>query len=192
MPGEAAWEGIVQHYAEPHRHYHTLEHIGRCLGQLAETSHDTPTLRLALYYHDVVYDPCGDQNELLSARFATEQLKALGLADTHTAVIYDLIRATDHRPGALADHADLICDIDLAILGAEWPDYTAYASAIRRENSWIPDGKYRGGRVRILEAFLRRSSIYQTAAFEKRFEAKARDNLGAEISALVSGRPLAG
>lgn len=186
---EGAWEALATRYAEPQRHYHTLAHVSHCLDLLAEMEHDTPLLRLALFYHDVIYDPTGEDNELKSARFATDQLAGLGAPDTVTAPIYDLIRATDHRPGALVDHADLICDIDLAILGAPEDVYATYAAAIRREYDWIPDGKYRAGRIKILEAFHGRSAIYQTGAFKARFEAQARANIAAEVSALVSGRP---
>jgi predicted metal-dependent HD superfamily phosphohydrolase len=188
-PDEAAWGEIESRYQEPPRPYHSLAHIAHCLGLLAETPHDTPLLRLVFYYHDVIYDPCGDDNELQSARFATAQLAGLGLPDTATSVIYDLIRATDHRPGALAEHADLVCDVDLAILGAERPDYGAYAAAIRQEYAWVPDVKYRSGRLKVLESFHRRPAIYQTPEFKARFEARARENIAAEISALLSGRP---
>ena len=185
---EAAWEELAARYSEPHRHYHTLAHIGNCLALLAETAHDSPTLRLALYYHDIVYDLCGDQNELQSARFATDQLGTLGLGDSHTSIIYDLIRATDHKSARVAEHSDLICDIDLAILGAPTSGYHDYAAAIRREYSWIPDGKFRSGRTRILESFLNRPAIFDTLDFHSRFEAQARKNIATEISALVSGR----
>ena len=53
-------------------------------------------------------------------------------------------------------------------------DYRHYAGAVRREYGWLPDGKYRGGRISVLEAFLKRAAIYQTPAFHSRFEQPAR------------------
>lgn len=177
----AAWREIQACYSESGRHYHTLDHISSCLDQLASTTHDTPLLRLALYYHDIVYDACGDNNELLSARFATERLASLGLPDAKTSVIYDLIRATDHGNSPPVPHSDLICDIDLSILGSSPSDYDKYASAIRREYMWLPDSRFNRGRMNILMAFLERPSIYQTPEFLRELEDQARINLSNEV-----------
>ena len=177
----AAWSELQTRYGESGRHYHTLEHVAFCLDQLATTAFDTPLLRLALYYHDVLYDPCGDDNDLLSACLATERLTNLGLPDSKTAVVYDLIRATDHGNSPPVPHSDLICDIDLAILGASPADYEKYAANIRREYLWLPDSKFNRGRMNILLAFLERPAVYQTPEFQKKFEDQARINLTNEV-----------
>lgn len=179
-----AWRTIRIRYSEPGRHYHNLEHVSQCLDALARTPHDTPPLRLAIYYHDIIHDPCGDDNEMLSARLATEQLGALGLTDSKTAVIYDLIRATNHRPGVAVPHGNLICDIDLAVLGTSPMDYHAYSCAIRREYAWLPEARYRRGRINILTDLLNRPTIYLTSEFQKRLEDQARINLSTEINEL--------
>ena len=180
--GGLAWRELRFRYSDPGRHYHTLDHIAYCLHQLATTAHDTPTLRLALYYHDVIYDSCGEHNELQSARFATSQLTALGLQDCSK--IYDLIRATDHHSGPPVLHSDLICDIDLAALGSHPLEYRRYAKAIRREYAWLPEGKYRRGRTKVLTHFLERLTIYQTPEFQRRLEDQARINMTNEIMLL--------
>jgi predicted metal-dependent HD superfamily phosphohydrolase len=180
-PAGDTWRDIETRYTETGRHYHTLDHVAQCLDQLAGTAHDTPLLRLAFYYHDIIYDPCGDNNELLSARFATDSLTRLGLPDAKTAVVYDLIRATDHGNSPPVPHSGLIRDIDLAILGAEPGDYEEYATAIRREYGWLPDHKFNRGRINILLHFLNRPAIYETEAFHTRLEDQARRNLTNEI-----------
>lgn len=180
----AAWQDIRLRYSEPGRHYHNLEHVSHCLDELSRTKHDTATLRLAIYYHDIIHDPCGDDNEMLSARFATETLGALGLTDRITSVVYDLIRATDHRPSAPVPHGDLVCDIDLSVLGSSPIDYHTYSSAIRREYSWLPESRYRRGRTNILTALLDRPTIYLTSEFQRRLEDQARINLVSEITEL--------
>ena len=179
--GGAAWKEIETRYSEPGRHYHTLDHVSYCLDQLADTGHDTPLPRLALYYHDIIYDPCGDDNELLSARLATDRLTAIGLPDAKTAVVYDLIRATDHGKSPPVPHSDLIRDIDLAILGAMPDAYDTYAVNIRLEYGWMPDHKFNRGRINILLGFLERPAIYETRDFHTRLEDQARTNLTNEI-----------
>src|ERR1700727_965137 len=51
-------------YTEPWRHYHTLEHVGACLEALDSALEGSGVLEsvkenveLALWFHDVVYDP---------------------------------------------------------------------------------------------------------------------------------------
>jgi len=183
-PAGDTWRDIEARYGESGRHYHTLDHVADCLDQLAGTMHDTPLLRLALYYHDIICDPCGDNNELLSARFATDSLTGLGLPDAKTAVVYDLIRATDHGNSPPVPHSDLIRDIDLAILGADPGDYDEYAIAIRREYGWLPDHKFNRGRTNLLLHFLKRPAIYETREFHTRLEDQARHNLTNEITRL--------
>lgn len=50
-------------YSKPHRHYHTITHIQSMLNQLASitvdiefTSEQLQILKLAIWFHDVVYD----------------------------------------------------------------------------------------------------------------------------------------
>lgn len=65
---------VAEHYSEPGRHYHTLEHIGYCLHRLDDVRHllrDADAAELALWFHDTVYDPSRDDNELRSAFFST-------------------------------------------------------------------------------------------------------------------------
>ena len=60
------WPNLSRHYAEPHRHYHTLTHIFRCLRQLdaAKSLIEAPdAVEIAVWFHDVVHDPEACDNE---------------------------------------------------------------------------------------------------------------------------------
>jgi predicted metal-dependent HD superfamily phosphohydrolase len=52
---------LIAYYQQPHRHYHNLEHILHCIGELQRMSL-TPAqhkvLLAAIFFHDVIYrDP---------------------------------------------------------------------------------------------------------------------------------------
>ena len=64
------WQQLATHYNEPHRHYHTLDHVAACLTWLDHYRHlaaDPLCLELALWAHDVIYDPRASDNEARSA-----------------------------------------------------------------------------------------------------------------------------
>lgn len=58
-PDEALFASLLERYAEPHRAYHTLDHIYSCLEHLnnvRELSEHPVQLTLAIWFHDAVYD----------------------------------------------------------------------------------------------------------------------------------------
>lgn len=181
---------MVHAYREPHRHYHTLDHVAHLLALLdrcGADADDSDALALAILFHDIVYDPRRQDNEQASARMASERLAGLGFAQELVAKVSRYILATRHdRPEAIAD-ADLalLLDLDLSILAAEPAGYRAYAQAVRREYVFVPDQLYRAGRRRVLEGFLARERIYLTEELREPWEKSARANLAAEIADLT-------
>jgi predicted metal-dependent HD superfamily phosphohydrolase len=179
-------------YAEPHRAYHTLDHIAALL-QLLEVhgkdATDRDALELAILLHDIVYDPERTDNEAASAHLARERLAALGYPEATTTKVARYILATQHDTGTEAAAADtdlaLLLDLDLSALAAEPEAYLAYAQAIRREYAHYRDEVYRAGRRRVLEGFLARERIYFTGRLRALWEARARANLAGEVAALA-------
>lgn len=171
---------LVARYAEPHRAYHSLDHVADCLRWLDEAR---PLLarpveaELALWFHDSVYDPRRADNEERSAQLAVNALPALGLAEDAVRRVADLIRLTDHRAAGLDGDGALVCDVDLAILGAEPAAFAAYDAAIRREYAWVPEEVFRRARGQVLAGFVARGRIYRTQFFQERLEEAARENL---------------
>ena len=65
--GAEVHAGLVSRYAEPHRAYHTLQHLAECLTLFAEVRHLVPhphEVELALWFHDAVYDVHASDNEI--------------------------------------------------------------------------------------------------------------------------------
>ena len=120
------FDQLAQCYGHPDRHYHNGRHIDTCLQLLAQyqaIATHPHELAIALWFHDAVYDPRKRDNERLSAAWARQCLGAQGVARSTIARITALILGTqDHCPqtdDAQLDDAQLMVDIDLAILGSD-------------------------------------------------------------------------
>lgn len=183
---------LIARYQETHRHYHTAEHLRhilRTLDLFDEEAADPVAVRYAAWFHDVVYDVGSDQrlsNEERSARLAVNVLKGMhakpGLIDETGR----LVRVTaDHRPGPEDTNGWVLCDADLAILGADPDDYARYCAQVREEYRIYPDEQFRPGRTAVLRTLLDRPAIYRTRTGRDRFEDAARRNIKAEIDRLA-------
>ena len=177
---ESTWQQLTTHYSEPHRHYHTLDHIAACLGWLDHYRHlaaDPLCLELALWAHDVIYDPRATDNEARSADWFAQEFADSDLTDQQRARVQELILATIHpRPSTDPDMA-LLQDIDLSILGADAELYDRYEGWIRQEYEFVPEAAFRKGRSAVLESFLDQGVIYHTAELREKLELPARENL---------------
>ena len=188
----ALWQDIAVRYNETHRAYHTLQHIHQLFSQFEQINHhlnEPHLIALALYYHDVIYDPRRSDNELKSAEYAIEALRCY-LSEDQCQSIYALIMMTaTHQIDTLANgdkisDAAYLLDMDLSILGAPWSEYDQYAQAVRQEYVHVEKENYRVGRIAVLEKLLAHSSLYLTAYYHKRLEKQARKNIKREITLL--------
>ena len=182
------FDRLAAAHAEPHRHYHTLEHVGEVL-RVAGRLSPSPAVALAAWYHDAVYDPTRGDNEERSADLAARELAALGLDAATVGAVATLVRATAHlgagEPPADAD-ARALLDADLAILGAAPARYARYAADIRCEYAHVTDADYARGRVAVLERFLARPWLYFDPRMVLEGDGPARVNLAAERDRLLA------
>jgi predicted metal-dependent HD superfamily phosphohydrolase len=187
---ESTLEELVRAYAESHRHYHTLDHIADLLLLLEkhDGASDADAVKLAILFHDAVYDPARQDNEAASANLAVKWLSVVGFSRPLLDKVERYILATQHgaTPQAMEDaDLDMLLDLDLSVLAAPSDRYRAYAQAIRQEYAIVPDTLYRPGRRRVLDEFLARPHIYRTERLRALWEASARANLSGEIAALA-------
>lgn len=176
---EQWYERLTRAYAEPQRHYHTQQHIGECLAEFdgaRDLARQPGTLELALWFHDVVYDPKASDNEERSAAVAKDCLETAGLRQLATAV-GELIMVTKSHCSGTDPDAALMVDVDLSILGQARRRFAEYEAQVREEYHWVPTHDFNLKRAEILERFLGREHIYTTDHFRTRYERQARDNL---------------
>ena len=157
-------------YAEPHRRYHTLEHIEHCLAEFdPRQAREPEAVELAIWFHDAVYDTRRSDNEERSAAWLLELMPEAKRAA-------ELILVTKHHRASTPDEA-LLVDVDLAILGQPKERFDRYEQQIREEYAWVPGLIFRKKRREILRGFLERPFIYGTEAFRAKYEEAARANL---------------
>jgi predicted metal-dependent HD superfamily phosphohydrolase len=179
---------LIEKYSEEHRFYHNLSHI-RAMLEAAEKFKDKfadyDSVRLAVWFHDAIYEPKVRTNEAESAALAVNILAQLNVPKAQIERVEKMILATEkHDATGLDADGKLFLDMDLGILGAGAKVYKRYAEAIRQEYSFAPENLYRERRREVLRAFLHREFIYYTNDLRGLLEERARANIANEIEEL--------
>ena len=170
MGAAAVFKDPCHRYSAPGRAYHNLDHIAAMLDTVTDLGymvHNDVAVRLALWFHDAVYDPRRADNEEQSATLAAAALARAGASLPLLPAPKRLILVTKtHQASPHDTDCQLLIDADLAILGANAADY-------------------RTGRRRVLEQFLGRGRLYCTASLFNQREQAWRANLRREIEGLA-------
>ena len=184
---EDLYHQLVACYSEPHRRYHTVQHLNECLTHfesLCTLADHADEVELALWFHDAIYDPSKKDNEKRSAEWARDSVLAAGVSREKADRIYELVMATMHNALPNGRDAEVLVDIDLGILGAEAARFDSYEVQVREEYSFVPEPLYRRARRKVLEEFVSRKWIYSTEPFRCNYESRARDNIARSIARL--------
>ena len=186
LTSRTEWAAVVGAWSEPHRRYHDLAHLAAVLGlvgELAATAPDPDAVRLAAWYHDVVYDPTAADNEERSAGRARAGLRGL-VDEARLAEVERLVLLTaGHDPQDADGNGEVLSDADLAVLAAPPQAYAGYASAVREEYGHLSDEEFTAGRIAVLEHLLALPALFRTAAAQP-WTAPARANMTAELTLL--------
>ncbi|GAA3801321.1 hypothetical protein GCM10022226_21280 [Sphaerisporangium flaviroseum] len=185
---------LIARWAEPHRRYHTLDHLRSVLAAMepiAVHADDPVAARLAAWFHDAVYDGRPGRDEERSAQLAWSRLSRLAgrpgplMGGARVREVARLVRLTAaHDPAPGDRNGEVLCDADLAVLAG--PGYDAYARAVREEYRHVPDQRFRAGRARVLEGLLAMPTLYRTPLARTLWESPARANVQAELTALAA------
>lgn len=181
------WAAVVAAWSEPHRRYHDLRHLAAVLGlvgELSDAAADPAAVRLAAWYHDVVYDPRRADNEQVSAERARAGLRGLVPPERAEEVARLVLLTAGHDPAPDDANGAVLCDADLAVLAGPPETYAAYASAVRAEYGHLSDAEFTAGRTAVLEQLLDLPALYRLPAVAGEWTPRARANLAAELSLL--------
>ncbi|WP_409329032.1 HD domain-containing protein [Trujillonella humicola] len=181
------WAAVLDAWGQPHRRYHDLAHLAAVLGIVAElegAAADPAAVRLAAWYHDVVYDPERGDNEEVSAERARAGLRGLVPGDRVAEVARLVLLTAGHDAGPDDANGAVLCDADLAVLASPPQAYAAYASAVRLEYGHLSDEEFTAGRIAVLERLLGLETLYRLPAVAADWTPRARANLTAELSLL--------
>lgn len=188
---------LLQAWCEPHRRYHTVEHLTETLTALDELERagavgpdEALVGRGVLWYHDVVYDPLAapGSNEHRSAMMARDHLHRLGVHPATINAVEAGVQMTHghHVPDEANTPRTLaaVHDADLWILSAPAGRYAAYREQVRAEYAHVPDLDFARGRTAIMAPFLERDRIYRTEHAQSAWAGRARTNLAGELAEL--------
>ena len=182
---DAVWQEIEACYTEPHRHYHSMQHIDEVVTVCLMLYNDMNTfdpLMLAAILHDLVYDTHAKDNE---AQSAIKGLQIIGKITSGLewaemgAMISALILGTiDHKEPFHRD-ACVLYDADLWRLGTG--DFKLHGTQIRLEYQWVPNDQFYKARRNFLLEMLERPYIYSLSGMQLAYEDIARENMSYAI-----------
>lgn len=182
---ETVFAQLVELYGEPHRHYHTLNHIQHCLyqfDQAAALMADPDAVEMALWFHDAIYQPGANDNEWRSAELFREWAEGR-TAPTFLQRVHDLVMVTTHREPQHGD-AGFMVDIDLSGFGLPWAECERDGCLIRAEFASSTDDQYYPGHLRFLRSLQNRPTFFFTEFFQQRYESVAQANVARIIAEL--------
>lgn len=188
LPGcPALGEELVDRWTEPHRRYHTAEHlldVLEALDRLFEEHDDDGTrlrVRLAAWFHDAVYNGVAGEDERASADLAASCLIGV-VPPADVGEVVRLVRLTaSHSPLAGDRTGELLCDADLAVLGRTPAGYARYLGAVREEYAHVPDDEFAAGRAAVVHRLLALEPLYRTGRAQQLWLDLARVNLRGEL-----------
>jgi len=185
------WNNITSRYGEDHRAYHNLLfHIVLALRQFDQVKHladDPLAVEMAIWYHDIKYDPKRSDNETQSTKFARAAARKMGLEDDFGEKVADLIENATMNGTHWTPDTWLLHDIDFSILGQTPEVYNRYAQGIREEYGYVDNKTYCQGRKEVLFSILKSKhlgNIFMKQHFRDNYEAEATKNILREISNL--------
>jgi len=190
---DALGEALIRAWDEPQRRYHDQSHL---LWLLDEADRRAALIRepafvgYAIWFHDAVYHPGEPDNERLSADWARTSLAAR--PDLAARVAHVIEMTKNHLIGEAEGDAALFLDMDIAILGASWEAYCAYAAGIRAEYPHIVDPAFAGGRGAFLAKQLEHARTFRTDVYETERGEQARANMRWELEEMRKGRMVKG
>ncbi|MEM9884642.1 MAG: hypothetical protein AAF849_02035 [Bacteroidota bacterium] len=94
------WQPLESAYTGPDRHYHNLDHLSTMFGILESLALEHPYLvRLAVWFHDLIYDIHRKDNEAKSAEAAVAFAGQYGIPEADQLTLEALIMSTaGHHP----------------------------------------------------------------------------------------------
>lgn len=193
IPGDLPqkWWGVIEgRYSETQRHYHTLwhleemfQHFDRHFKNLTQPE----LVVLAIFFHDIIYDPRAADNEEKSAEVFSQFSREAGTMEAEkTDKVRQWILITKSHNVQEDSEKDLqfFLDMDMAVLGRPSEDYKIYAHQIREEYKHVPEPEYKRRRSAVLRGFCERQRIFATDEFHELYHDVAIQNMKNEISFL--------
>ena len=184
LPGaDDLGQELLDRWQEPHRASPDVRHLAQALDAAHRVSGGQPSraTRLALWFHDAVYDLRPGQDEEESAQLAVSRL-AGRLPPAEVDEVARLVRLTaSHQPEPEDPAGAIVVDADLSILGQPAGRYHVYVRDIRTEYRAVGENDFRQGRAQLIRRLLALDPLFRTDAGRLAWQEPARRNLAEEL-----------
>ena len=175
------FDEVSGRYREPHRRYHTPQHIHHCLEQFdlaADLLDDRDAVEMALWFHDVVWEAqaAPGVNEQESADLFVKRLGD-SLDEGFRDAVYRLVMVTVYPSDPATSDQGYMVDIDLSSFGLPWEEFRRDSQAVRDELPHLTDEEFFPKQHRFLRMLLGRDRFFVTDFFAERYERTVRDNI---------------
>lgn len=191
----AAWASALygelrRLYAEPDRRYHTPAHICHCLREFDRIRHllrDPPSVELALWFHDAIYQLGGKLNERDSACLFLERSRGR-LDALRRRRVARMILATVHPSSPRDSDTRFLVDIDLSSFALPWPEFLRDSVNVRRESTACSDAEWCARQMAFLDCLVEHPPFFFSEYYREHHEQQAQDNIR-RFRALLRERP---
>jgi predicted metal-dependent HD superfamily phosphohydrolase len=182
-------------YRQPHRAYHTWDHIDALLeglGRFERLAARPDLIAIAVFWHDAVHrarDADGrPRRDAQNVRESVDMFRRYTkLRGSEAQAVEDLVTATAdharahattlHYPGFSGD-LDLFVDLDLSPLAAPWEDFADNTRKIQTESLGVEETKFAADQADMLERLARGDApIFRRAETQALWDEAARANL---------------
>lgn len=203
---EEVWDVLKFGYTQPHRHYHNFGHIRTLLnifGKYKSEFEDPLAVELAIWFHDVVYDPLSKFNEDASAELAFSVILKLQTVESiklakkvkelimftkwsdggylHIGTLYDLQKNFQYD----SNDFFLFRDMDWSGFGLPWDKFQENGDNLRLEVPYLSDLEYTKRYLGFLNSLIEmHRPIYCSDIFNTKFESQANKNILKKIKIL--------
>lgn len=178
---------ITKFYSEPHRAYHTLNHLRAMFADIDLAGIDNDAIDFSAWFHDIIYQPGARDNESQSALFAAKTMNAMQIDKAMIEQVTYMINCTQNHSNPDNDHhTQLFLDVDMAILGSIPAHYEVYVEQIRKEFSLLPQNAFEQGRLMFVKEVIEQPRIFVSDTFYAQYEDQARNNLQWELESLIN------
>lgn len=183
-------KAVIKAYSADYRKYHNLAHIEQALRWVEMRERTYPdrrvnyaALKLAVFYHDVVYTIGSTDNEERSAEYAARDMRAMHVPEKHIAQVVMDIMDTRHVEVPATHEGKLIVDADLCSLAGSL-DGVRHNTINLVAESGLPKAQFAKGNIAFLTALMGRESIFRSPHTERE-ELAARNNIAQMIPFLT-------
>lgn len=170
---------------KPNLYYHNYKHVLNIL-HFAEKENIIleDYQKLAIFFHDAIYNPKNKDNEiksslLLTTLFSSENIDKEKLKKSSN-IIMDTEKHFSNRK--VFEYSEIVLDLDLSSFCQDFNSFNYDSIKIKTEYNFVPHNEFIDKRKKLLESLLYMRTIFRTEYFISKYDNIARDNIKEYLS----------